>query len=49
MNLNSIWADLEKSYEVLDEVASPVIGGYGTELNLPPGWATWAIAIVLFP
>lgn len=49
MNLNSIWAALEKSFEELDEVVSPAIVKFANEMNLPSGWGTWAIAIVLFP
>ncbi|MBV6391981.1 MAG: hypothetical protein KPEEDBHJ_01197 [Anaerolineales bacterium] len=49
MNLNSIWSALEKSFEELDEVVSPAIVKFANEMNLPSGWGTWAIAIVLFP
>ncbi|MCC6298717.1 MAG: hypothetical protein IT314_05435, partial [Anaerolineales bacterium] len=49
MNLNSIWSALEKSFEELDEVVSPAIVKFANDMNLPSGWGTWAIAIVLFP
>ena len=49
MNLKSIWSALEESYGVYDDVISPAIMKCGNEMQLPPGWTTWVIAVLLFP
>src|SRR3990167_1863367 len=48
MNLNSIWSNLEDSYNQYNNISFAGSMNTITELNLPSDWFIWLVAIMFF-
>lgn len=48
MNLSSVWAVLEESFDILGDHGYPAMDKVAAELALEPGYMTWVVAIWLF-